>query len=36
MVTATKSTLEDDRSKIRLLVGHLLKDQTQAEKFLEG
>ena len=36
MVTATKSTLEDDRPKISLLAGHLLKDEAEAEELTEG
>ena len=37
MVTATKSTLEDNRSKISLgPVGPLLKDEAEAEKLIEG
>ncbi len=36
MVTATKSTLEDNRSKISLPVGPLLRDEAEAEKLIEG
>ena len=36
MVTATKSTLEEGRSKISLLVGRFLKDEAEAEQLIEG
>jgi len=36
MVAATKGTLEDERSKIRLLVSHYIKNDREAELFLES
>ena len=36
IVTATKSTLEEGRSKISLLVGRFLKDEAEAEQLIEG
>ena len=36
MVSATKNSLKDDRSKIILVVSHMLHGESQAEAFLEG
>jgi len=36
LVAATKSSLEDERCKIRLLVSHFLKGDEAAEHFLES
>jgi hypothetical protein len=36
LVAATKGSLQDERSKIRLLVAHFLKGEEAADVFLES